>query len=380
MTLGAMIAAGLSTDILINELNKVHLHGWELKIDNVVKKGIAAIHLDVIEKHHHHHDNHEHHHPHRGLYDIIEIINDSHLHSDIKNTAIKIFTRLGEAEADVHGTTPDKVHFHEVGAVDAIIDIVGAAIGIFHLGIEKVYASAIPTGNGWVKCAHGTLPIPAPATAYLLRGANIANNDIQGELTTPTGAAIITTLAEGYCNLPAMKINNIGYGAGTKDFDIPNVMRIFIGENDEKKIDRVISLEFNVDDCSGESIGYLMEKTLQNGALDIFYTPVQMKKNRPGVMVTVLCKHQDEDNIVRLLLSESTTLGIRRNEITRYILPREIVIVATPLGDIRVKTTTFEGIKKFAPEYEDCKKIAENSNIPLTEVFNTAIHHLMKND
>jgi uncharacterized protein (TIGR00299 family) protein len=386
MTLGAMIAAGLPAETLISELKKIHLHGWELKIENVTKKGISATHLDVIESHHHHHhheeeDNKHHHHPHRGLYDIIKIIDDSHLHEDIKETAKKIFTRLGEAEADVHGTTPDKVHFHEVGAVDAIIDIVGTAIGLHHLEIDKVYASAIPTGNGWVNCAHGTLPIPAPATAYLLRGAQIAHTDIQGELTTPTGAAIVTTLAESFDNMPAMKIINIGYGAGTKEFDIPNVMRIFIGETtDDKTSDKIISLEFNLDDCTGEAIGYLMEKTLQTGALDIFYTPVQMKKNRPGVMVTVLCKEQNEHDIVRLLLQESTTLGIRRTEITRYILPRNIITVTTPLGEIRVKTSEYEGKVKYAPEYEDCKKIAESLKIPLIDVFNLAISQMIKND
>jgi uncharacterized protein (TIGR00299 family) protein len=369
MTLGAMLACGLEEATLVDGLKRLPVHGWHLHVDGVTKQGIAATHVEVEEHHHHHHDDHYHH---RGLGDILAIINDSTLNDRVKRTASAIFTRLGEAEAAVHGTTPDQVHFHEVGAIDAIVDIVGTAIGLDALSIERVVASPLPLGRGWVTCAHGTFPVPAPATAALVQGVPLAETEVEAELVTPTGAAIITTLAERFGPLPAMTVARVGYGAGGRDLPRPNVLRLFLGDTAEAAAPEIVGLETNLDDVPAEVLGYLMDRLLAAGALDVFYTPIQMKKNRPGVLVRVLCDPRDEAACTDLLFRETTTLGVRRQAYTRTTLPRETRTVETPYGPVRVKVSRWHEVERAEPEYDDCCARAEAAGVPLLAVYQAA--------
>jgi uncharacterized protein (TIGR00299 family) protein len=367
MTLGALLACGLERETLVAGLQTLPLDGWDLQVEPVAKRGIAATHVEVHEGHAH--DHHGHHHPHRGLTDILHLIDHSSITPRAKRLATAIFTRLGEAEAEVHGTTPDQVHFHEVGAIDAIIDIVGTAIGIDALGIERVVASPLPLGRGFVTCAHGCFPIPAPATALLVRGVPIAETDVEAELVTPTGAAIITTLAERFGALPAMTVRRVGYGAGTKELPRPNVLRLFLGEAETSQApEEIVGLETNLDDTPGEVLGYLMERLFAAGALDVFYSSIQMKKNRPGVLVRVLCAPADEAACTDLLFRETTTLGVRRQPFTRTCLPREIRTVDTPYGPVRLKVSRWGDVEHAEPEYEDCKRLAEEHGVSLRVV------------
>lgn len=364
MTIGALLACGLDEATLRAGLAQLHLPGWELHVEHVNRLGIAAVHVDV---------NSGEHHPHRHLGDILGLIDASDLSMRVKEMGGRIFTRLAEAEAVVHGTTPDHVHFHEVGAVDAIVDIIGAAIGLEALGIDRVIGSPLPLGRGWVTCAHGIFPIPAPATAELVRGVPIAETDIEAELVTPTGAAMITTLAESFGPIPAMTLQAVGYGAGTRELPRPNVLRLFIGETTTAATtDTVVGLETNLDDVPGETLGYLMDRLFAVGALDVFYTPIMMKKNRPAVMVQVLCAPPGEAACTDILFRETTTLGIRRTIYDRTILPRETQTVETPFGPIRVKLSTWHDHVRREPEYEDCRRAAETHDIPLHDVYNSA--------
>jgi len=376
MVLGAMLACGLDESVLLAGLAQLPLHGWKLTVERVSKQGISALHVDVVEEHHEHEmgqGEHHHHHAHRGLGDILHLIEHSGLSPQVKKTASDIFTRLGQAEAEVHGTTPDQVHFHEVGAVDAIIDIVGAAIGLEALGIDRVLASPLPLGRGWVTCAHGTFPIPAPATALLVRGVPIAESDIDAELVTPTGAAIITTLAERFGPLPGMTVGQVGYGAGSKELPRPNVLRLFLGEEAaELAATEIVGLETNLDDLPGEVLGYLMDRLFAAGALDVFFTAIQMKKNRPGVLVRVLCAPGEVDACTGILFAETTTLGVRRTLYTRAVLPREFRTVDTPYGPVRLKISRWNDIERAEPEYEDCRKLAEGQGVPLLAVYRAA--------
>jgi len=374
MTLGAMLACGLDEAELLHGLSLLPIDGWKLTAETVLRRGISAVYIKVDEHAHHHgHDEHHHHHPHRGLGDILRIINDSGLSDGVKKTAGAIFTRLGEAEAAVHGTTPDQVHFHEVGAIDAIVDIVGTAIGLEALGIERVVASPLPLGHGWITCAHGVFPVPAPTTAMLGQGVPIAETDIEAELVTPTGAAIITTLAASFGTLPAMTVQRVGYGAGSHDLPRPNVLRLFIGEEAcEQAPESIVGLETNIDDLPAEVLGYLMDRLFAAGALDVFYTPIQMKKNRPGVLVRVLCAPRDETTCTDILFRETTTLGVRRMVLHRTVLPRDIRTVDTPYGAVRVKTSRWGDIERAEPEYEDCRRLAEEHGVPLLQVYHAA--------
>lgn len=375
MTIAALLACGLPPEQLREQLALLHLAGWKLNVTLVQRRGIQAHYVEVdTEAHvHDHAGHHQHHQPHRGLRDILSLIDDSGLSARVKRTAGAIFTRLGEAEAAVHGTTPDQVHFHEVGALDAIIDVVGTAIGLEALDIERVYASPLPLGQGWVNCAHGTFPIPAPATAMLVRGVPIVATDIEAELVTPTGAAIITTLAERFGPLPGMTVREVGYGAGSHDLPRPNVLRLFLG--DEAVVTPacdIIGLETNLDDLPGEVIGYLMDRLFAAGALDVFFSPIQMKKNRPGVLVRVLCAPQDEGGCTEILFRETTTLGIRRQPFTRTVLPRETRTVETPYGTVHVKISRWGENERAEPEYDDCRALAEARGVPLREVYQAA--------
>lgn len=365
MILASMIAAGLSPGTLRAELAKLNLAGYEIDIQNIKKQGFAAVKFDVrmTDK------------PgHRHLHHITKIIDDSSLSASIKERAKRIFTRLAEAEAKVHGSTIEKVHFHEVGAIDAIVDIVGASIGIELLGIQRVFCSAIPTGSGTVKCDHGLMPVPAPATAELLVGVPIAPSDEVGELLTPTGAAILTTLAESYGPIPAMEIAQIGYGAGTRDGKTrPNVIRLFVGQiasHTGVVDDEIVTLEANIDDATGQQIGHAFSSLLAAGALDVFTIPIQMKKNRPGVLLSVLATPDKVAACEEILFNQTPTFGVRRHTCSRRKLDRRTESVATRYGEIRIKLGIRGGLVcAVAPEYDDCAAAATTHRVSLRDVF-----------
>jgi uncharacterized protein (TIGR00299 family) protein len=313
-------------------------------------------------------------HVHRHLSHILPMIEAGRLTPRQKDLARRIFTRLAEAEAKVHGTSPEKVHFHEVGAADSIADIVGAAVGWDLLGAERLVAAAVPTGTGRIRVAHGELSIPAPATAELLRGVPLAESTVSAELTTPTGAAILTTLADGFGPLPAMRIERIGYGAGQRDLaEQPNVLRLLVGQAaaaDQAECDQVCVLETNLDNTSGELIGYCVTRLWEAGALDVYSTAIQMKKNRPGVKLSVLCRAEDTERMEAILLVETGTLGVRRWHAERRLVARQAHQVETPWGPVEGKVGWLaEGRPRFAPEFESCRQIAAQHGLPLGEVY-----------
>ena len=370
MTLGALLDAGVPVDQLRAELHGLNLPGWELSAEKVWKNGMAATHAKVFAQ-----DTTTH----RSLSTILEIIEKSNLASGVKDRAAAIFRKLGEAEAAVHDVPLEKIHFHEVGAVDAIIDIVGACIGFSALGIESFACSALNVGGGTAKMAHGVLPVPAPATARLLLDKPTYSNGVQQELVTPTGAAIVATLCSHFGPQPPMSVSTIGYGAGTADLEgQPNVLRLMVGEAAEKRpaaeSETIRVLEANLDDMNPQIYGYFLEKALAAGALDVFSTPVQMKKNRPGMLVTVLCKPEDEPKFHDMLFAETTTLGVRTYTAERRVLARQWDKVRTSFGEVRIKVARLNGhIQQASPEFEDCRKLAEAKNVPLQRVMDEAI-------
>jgi pyridinium-3,5-bisthiocarboxylic acid mononucleotide nickel chelatase len=375
MILGALVSAGLSEERLRAELGKLSLDGYELGIRRIQKQGFAAIKVDVqlTGK------------PgHRHLRHIIEIIDGSALSDSVRQRAKRIFTRLGEAEAKVHGIEVEKVHFHEVGAVDAIVDVVGAMIGLEQLGVGRILCSPIPVGSGTVTCDHGVLPVPAPATAELLSGVPLAECDEVGELLTPTGAAILTTLAEGFGPIPAMQIEQCGYGAGSRDGQKrPNVLRLFVGQVAEAGdlSDEVVVLEANLDDATGEQIGHAFAALLAAGALDVFTTPIMMKKNRPAVLLSVLATPEKQVACEEVLFAETTTLGVRKHVCTRRKLSRDVATVETKFGPIRIKLgRRGDRVTLASPEYEDCAEASRKHGVSLRAVMNeaSAVWHGMR--
>ena len=370
MTLGALVDAGCDVDHLRAELRGLQVPGWELSAEKVWKNGMAATCVKVkIEDQQ----------KHRSLSTILEILQRSQLARQVRECAGAIFTKLGEAESRVHDVPLEKIHFHEVGGVDAIVDIVGACIGFRALGIEKFTCSALNVGGGTAKMAHGILPVPAPATAHLLQGKPTYSNGVQRELVTPTGAAIVATLCDSFGPQPPMSVTAIGYGAGTTDLEgQPNVVRIMIGEAAEKTVagfdEEIAVIEANLDDMNPQIYGYFLEKALAVGALDVYTTPVQMKKNRPGTLLTVLCKPQDTNALMSLVFAETTTFGARTYRAQRRILPRESLNVSTTFGDVRIKISRVNGrILHVAPEYDDCRKLAVEKNVPLQRVISEAL-------
>ncbi len=318
-----------------------------------------------------HHDHH--HHDHRSLSTIKHLIASSSLSEQVKQNATAIFQRIGEAEAKIHGMDLESVHFHEVGAIDSIVDIVGTCIGLDALGIDQIVASPLHVGFGTFTCAHGTYPIPGPAATEILRGVPVYAKDIEGELVTPTGAAIVATLAKAFTKLPAMRIDKVGYGAGTRTYPkFPNVLRAVLGEIEiaDKTPDTITVIEANLDDLSPQVFGHLMEQAFAAGALDVFYTPIQMKKNRPGVLLTILCATEDREQMMNLVFRETTTLGLRFREETRNILRREFVTVATQFGPIKIKVAhdPSGAILNAAPEFEDCRAAAIQHQVAIREV------------
>lgn len=363
MIMGSLLDAGLDIEKLKSELEKLNLSNYKIQADKGMRKGISGTKFDVTIPHEHHH---------RGLGDILNIINQSDLSAEIKETSTKIFTRLAEAEAKIHNKTVDEIHFHEVGAVDAIVDIVGAVIGLNLLGIDQVITSPFYIGTGTLKCAHGILPVPAPATQELLKGVPTKSTGIESELVTPTGAAILTTLAESHSPMPSMTVEMTGYGLGGRDLDIPNVLRVSIGTTESvMDQDCVQLIETNIDDMNPQFYEHIMERLFAQGAKDVFLTPIIMKKSRPGVIVSVLAVPDDVDDCIQILFNETTTLGVRISEVKkRRVLDREIVTLDTPWGEARVKIReTSQGKKSVAPEYDDCKRIAQENGIPIQDVW-----------
>ena len=431
MFLGALVEAGVSPKLLEDTVAALDI-GARLEISRVVRSGISATKVDVYshgEKdlprevfweqggHSHSHDHshdHEHGHSHghthshgqreadarqhesseqssragvpaphehgRGLNEIRQIIGKASISETAKATSIRIFEALGAAEAKIHSTSIEKVHFHEVGAVDAMVDIVCAAVGAEALGVDDWVCSPLNVGGGTVKCAHGTLPVPAPATLELLKEAPVYSSGPQVELVTPTGAAIVKTLASRFSQFPTMKIEQSGYGAGTRDFPgHPNVVRLTIGQSAAKTAagtsqETITVLEANLDDLSPQVLAYTMEQLLAAGALDVFSVPVQMKKGRPGAVLTVLSKPEDADRLSKLIFAETTTLGVRRREEMRQVLARRWETVETPWGPVRIKIASMNGtISNYAPEYEDCRAVAEKHHVPLRTVMQEAM-------
>lgn len=369
MTVGALLDAGLKIETLEKELKKLGLSGYQLEVNKVTKKGISATKFKVKIKE----EGVE-----RRFKDILTILEESKLDEEIKKETKKIFFNIAKAESKIHQKDIDKIHFHEIGGLDSIIDITSAVIGIKTLGIDEIYSSALPVGKGFVKCAHGVIPVPAPATLELLKNIPTYSGGIESEMITPTGAAIISTLAKSFGKRPLMKIERIGYGAGEKEFTIPNLLRVCIGEKtlkdenlkDDYVSDEVVLIETNIDDMNPEFYDYIMDQLFSQGALDVFLTPIQMKKNRPAHMLSIIVYEQNLKEILEVLFSESTTLGVRVREIKRLRLNQQNFMAETKYGKIKVKVGMFKGeIKNIAPEYEDCKKMAKQHQVPLKEVY-----------
>ena len=374
MVLGALVDAGADLRAIESELRKLGLEGWTISAEKVQRGQIFATHVNVATTEGHHH---------RGLSVILDRIEKAQLAPRAAERARKIFTRLAESEAKVHHLPVEQVHFHEVGAVDSIVDIVGACIGFELLGIDEFACSPLDVGAGQVMTAHGLLPVPAPATADLLRGAPIYTSGIQKELVTPTGAAIATTLSISYSKIPEMTMRAIGYGAGSADFpEKANVLRLLIGERESAPAGEnlhgesdapITVIETNVDDMSPQIYGYFVDRALAAGALDVFSTAVQMKKNRPGQLITILCEPTNVSRLTDLLFSETTTIGVRLYEARRRTLAREFLSVDTGHGPVRMKISRLNGsVLNATPEYDDCQRIAAEKGIPLKDVLAAA--------
>ncbi len=362
MLLGAFLDAGVPEERLRSELAKLPVKGYEITVQPVEKCGIHAVYVDVKltdrQKHRH-------------LPDIFRILDESALDTEINEKSKTVFLRLAEAEAKVHGTSVEKIHFHEVGAVDAIVDVVGTVFSLHYLGIKKIVVSRLQTGTGFIKCSHGWMPVPAPATAELLRGIPYYQGEINKELVTPTGAAIIAALASSFGEIPAGFVTeSTGYGAGTWDLDIPNVLRMHIGDiplhEETQEVEKTMVLEANIDDSNPQIYEYVMEKLLASGALDVWLTPIIMKKSRPAVVLSVLFQAPQQEELTKIIFAETSTIGVRIYPVRRTIADREIVSVNTLWGQIRVKVSRVEGrVCNISPEYEDCRTAAEEHHIPL---------------
>jgi pyridinium-3,5-bisthiocarboxylic acid mononucleotide nickel chelatase len=367
MILGALIDAGADLHMLESELGKLNISGFTLKAEKTTRGGLSGTRFFV---------NQDRSHAERHLTDIERIMDDSNLPDDIKSGAKSIFRELAEVEAKIHNTNPDDVHFHEIGGLDSIVDIVGSLIVMKMMDIETVYASKIPVGTGFVECAHGVLPLPAPATLELLKGIPVYASSSEKELVTPTGIAILKHVVQSFGTIPEMKIEHIGYGAGSRDLKIPNLLRVWIGETgvkQEYEKDDVILIETNIDDMNPEIVGYTMERLLERGALDVFMTPILMKKNRPGTLLSILITPNKLDETIAIIFAETTSLGVRFRRLERRKLPRKLITVETLFGPVRVKISQIDNEKRIlSPEYEDCREIAARMSIPLRKVYGEA--------
>ncbi len=368
MILGALTDLGMDLKKCESELKKLNLPQVELKSNPVLKNSISALKVDVSPQNEH---------AHRTYKDIVAVLKNSSLGKDIIDRSIKIFHKLALAEAKIHSKNVEEIHFHEIGAVDSIADIVGAVIGLNELKIEKIFCSKIHVGSGFVKCQHGEIPLPAPATLEILKDIPLYSKGINSELTTPTGAAIIATVAESFGNMPEMTLQKIGYGAGSRDLEIPNILRVWLGETEEVssnfKTEEITLLETNIDNISAEQISFAAERIWGGEILDLYLTPIQMKKNRPATMLSVMVKNENVEKTLERIYSEIPTLGIRVRRINRSILSRETTTVETKHGKIRIKIgKKASKIYSAEPEYEDCKKIARDKNLSINSVYEEA--------
>lgn len=380
MVLGALVDTGIDPDYIKTELSKLRLdEEFNLDFFKTEKHGISGTQakvevLEQIQESNHHNHSHV---PSRHLSDIFNLLDSSELDLTIREKSKNIFDRLAEAEAKVHNKEKANVHLHEVSGIDSIVDIVGSVIGLNKLGAEQIYASPLSLGHGFVECSHGVMPVPVPGTMELLQEVPICQTDIPKELVTPTGAAIITTLAENFGVMPNMTMLNVGYGAGSRDLEMqPNLLRLCIGEIStlHETNDTIDIIETNVDDMSPEVSGYVMERLFDNGALDVFFVPLLMKKGRPAIQINVLCSAENRQKLMHILLTETTTFGVRYYAADRVILKREIVEIDTQWGPIRAKRGYLNGFPiKTVPEYEDCKNIAVRNGVPLHSVFQEAL-------
>ena len=366
MTLGAMIDLGIPADWLQNQLSRLPLTGFQVTTTRVVRNGIQAtgVSVDAQETNQS-----------RNFKDIKILLENGDLSDEVKSKSMAVFERLARAEADIHGCSLQEVHFHEVGGIDAIVDIVGTALCLEKLNITAVMSSPLPVGSGFVDCRHGRLPVPAPATVEILKDVPIYGTDVNGELVTPTGAAIVTSLAQCYRRMPTMQVHKIGYGAGKRELtDRPNLLRIFAGTAADSTAgissDQIVVLEACIDDMNPEFFGFIMERLFADGALDVYWLPVHMKKNRPGTLIQVLCQDADRDRLIQRLLSETTSLGVRYYRTARKRLAREQVVIQTTFGEIPLKQVQeLDGSERLVPEYDVCRKIALKRNLPLRKVY-----------
>lgn len=363
MILGALIDAGLDADWLRAELSKLPVRGWKLETRRADKNGFTATKVDVVVGPQ----------PHaRPLPEIERIIREGGIDEAVKSGALEVVRLIAAEEARIHGMPIEQVHLHEVGGEDAIIDIVGTLLGVAKLGIARVVSSPLPLGRGFVTGAHGQIPLPAPAAVAILKGLPVFGSPIQAELVTPTGAALIKHLAVGFGPLPAMRLERVGYGAGTRDLAIPNLLRVFIGEGEANDFDTdtVALLETNIDDQTAEQHGDIVERLLEAGALDVTLTPAQMKKNRPGITLSVMARPEDQATMRNLILTETSSLGVREQQLQRSVLPRDCIRVQTQFGETVVKVSHLPGgAHKYAPEFEDCRVLARKAGVPLREVY-----------
>jgi len=377
MTLGAFVDMGVPVDWLQKRIYGLGLEQVDIVVRDVKKNGIGAKQVTVVQKGHSH--------P-RNYGDIVRLIEDASLNDEVKKVSKDIFSRIAEAEAKVHRCEKEDVHFHEVGAVDSIVDIVGAALCLDYLNIDSVTSSPLPLGSGFVDCAHGRLPIPAPATLEILNGIPVYGGSADGEQVTPTGAGIVASISEGFGPIPPMKIDRIGYGSGSREGrETPNLLRVFAGErtNAQSQMtgDAVCVMETNIDDMNPELFGYVMEKLFYEGALDVCLIPATMKKNRPGTKIEVLCPPKKKDAVAACLLTETSTIGVRYQWAQRDILKRFQATVKTRFGDIRVKCALDpSGRRRCTPEFDFCKKVAREKNVPLKEVYDAVVGAIQDED
>ena len=381
---GDMLSAALcellpDKNLFIEKINSIGIPGVCVSLKTDSKCGISGTHVTVTyngleESPDGHHHDHHHHHGEGSAHSIGHLIADltgisDNVRSDIKN----IYDLLLDAEAHVHGEKPEHVHFHELGTMDALADIAGVCILMEMLSPDRVICSPINTGSGTVRCAHGILPVPAPAAAHLLKGLPIYAGEIKAELCTPTGAAILKYFADEFGSMPAFSVTNIGYGLGTKDFGVANCLRMMMGTSEEKNSECVFEISCNLDDMLPEDISYVSDILFENGALDVYYTPIYMKKNRPGVLLSCISKAEDKDALSDIILKHTSTWGVRIAEFSRKTLKRSTKTLSTPYGDIRIKSAEFDGIVKEKPEYDDIEKIAKETGIPISEIRKTVI-------
>ena len=385
MTLGALMELVDDPDYLQKELKKVHVDGYHLHVSKTKKNGITGTYVDVhLEADHHHHHDHDHehehhdhehhhdhhHHDHRNLFDVNKIIDEADIDLKAKELAKKIFLKVALAESKVHNETLENVHFHEVGAIDSIVDIIGTAILITKIAPDKIMSSVVNDGHGFIQCAHGMISVPVPATSEIFAASDVMFRqiDIYTELVTPTGAAIIAQLAQSFGTMPAMKVNKIGWGCGTKDLKIPNVLKVLCGTIEENQ-DEILVIETNIDDCSGEILGFTMEQLFAQGALDVFFTPIFMKKNRPAYRLSIACHPQQLKAMQDVIFKHTTSIGLRYRREQRTILNRQNTAVMTPFGEVRGKVIDFDGSRYVYPEYEDVKAIAQKQGLSIRDVF-----------